>query len=473
MTTGCVPVATAVGFPLFVLPVRDQHPAEEAALLSTEDSIGMAATEEIGARVAHSGVPHPLPSLVDESVAGSRLGDGAHGCRSAGGDSRTGVDSGLRGSVNIAAGGVTAEMDPGSGAKCGMEVLGSAAQVSAAAMDSLKRKTERVLHISSVVPGREGERDGQREGERDHESTSTSESTSMSDGCGWSHALGYTNIDNNLADPQMCAIYAAEIYQNLQEGEGRHRPGVDFLERVQGDINASMRGILIDWLVEVAEEYKLVSDTLYLTCSYIDRFLAARTVSRTHLQLLGVACMLIAAKYEEIYAPQVDEFCYITDNTYSRDEVLEMERQVLGVLQFDLSAPTTKIFVRRYVKAAQVGLLAPCSQLEFLSNYLSELTLVDYACLRFLPSQLAAAAVFLAKLTLFPSCHPWDSTLQHYTGYSAFDLQPMVVALYDLQCNVRNCTLPAIRDKYRQTKFQSVALIPHPMGLPITLFESS
>jgi len=69
------------------------------------------------------------------------------------------------------------------------------------------------------------------------------------------------------------------------------------------------------------EEYKLVADTLYLTCSFIDRYLSSTMVARGRLQLLGVSCMLIASKYEEIYAPQVDEFCYITDNTYREGEV--------------------------------------------------------------------------------------------------------------------------------------------------------
>ena len=36
---------------------------------------------------------------------------------------------------------------------------------------------------------------------------------------------------------------------------------------------------------------------------------------------VGLGAMLVAAKYEEIYAPQISEFCFITDNTYSRQEV--------------------------------------------------------------------------------------------------------------------------------------------------------
>lgn len=51
-------------------------------------------------------------------------------------------------------------------------------------------------------------------------------------------------------------------------------------------------------------------------------------------------------KYEEICAPQVEEFCYITDNTYFKDEVLQMEATVLNFLKFELTAPTAKCFLR-------------------------------------------------------------------------------------------------------------------------------
>lgn len=79
----------------------------------------------------------------------------------------------------------------------------------------------------------------------------------------------------------------------------KRRPLPDYMEKVQKDISANMRGILVDWLVEVAEEYKLLPDTLYLSISYIDRFLSANVINRQKLQLLGVASMLIAS-----YAPK-------------------------------------------------------------------------------------------------------------------------------------------------------------------------
>lgn len=77
--------------------------------------------------------------------------------------------------------------------------------------------------------------------------------------------------------------------------EAKRRPTPEYIEKVQKDVSVNMRAILVDWLVEVAEEYKLLSDTLYLTISYIDKFLSTTTLNRQRLQLLGVSSMLIAA----------------------------------------------------------------------------------------------------------------------------------------------------------------------------------
>ncbi|GAA0182970.1 kinase activator [Lithospermum erythrorhizon] len=265
------------------------------------------------------------------------------------------------------------------------------------------------------------------------------------------------DIDADFMDPQMCATMACDIYNHLRASEAKKRPSNDFMERVQKDINASMRGILIDWLVEVAEEYRLVPDTLYLTVNYIDRYLSGNVMDRQRLQLLGVACMMIASKYEEICAPQVEEFCYITDNTYFKEEILQMETDVLNYLKFEMTAPTTKCFLRRFIRAAQ-GVNEPQSlQMECLTNYVAELSLLEYGMLRYTPSLIAASSIFLARYILCPSRRPWNSTLLHYTLYHPSDLRECVLALHCLTCGNPNSSLPAIREKYRQHKYKFVA----------------
>ncbi|VVA95909.1 unnamed protein product [Arabis nemorensis] len=300
-------------------------------------------------------------------------------------------------------------------------------------------------------------------------STSTAERSCVGGSSTVASSPKFIDIDSDEKDPLLCSLYAPEIYYNLRVAELKNRPFPDFMERTQKDITQTMRGILVDWLVEVSEEYTLVPDTLYLTVYLIDWFLHGNYMERQKLQLLGITCMLIASKYEEINAPRIEEFCFITDNTYTRDQVLEMESQVLKHFSFQIYTPTSKTFLRRFLRAAHASHLNPSLEMEFLANYLTELTLTDYQCLKFLPSVIAASAVFLAKWTLNQSSHPWNPTLEHYTTYKASDLKASVQALQDLQLNTKGCPLNSIRMKYRQEKFKSVAVFTSP-ELPDKLF---
>jgi hypothetical protein len=66
----------------------------------------------------------------------------------------------------------------------------------------------------------------------------------------------------------------------------------------QPHINERMRSILVDFLIEVHLNFKLVPETLYLTINLIDRYLQLKEVPRPKLQLVGVTSLLIASKYE-------------------------------------------------------------------------------------------------------------------------------------------------------------------------------
>lgn len=78
-------------------------------------------------------------------------------------------------------------------------------------------------------------------------------------------------------------------------------------------IQPRMRAILLDWLIEVCEVYRLHRETFYLAVDFIDRFLSvAPAVPKNRLQLIGVSCLFIGAKIEEIYPPKLQEFAYVT-----------------------------------------------------------------------------------------------------------------------------------------------------------------
>jgi cyclin-A len=120
-----------------------------------------------------------------------------------------------------------------------------------------------------------------------------------------------------------------------------------------------MRATLIDWLVEVAEEYKLVTETLYLTVAYLDRFMSVRRIDPPQLQLLGVTSMCLASKFEEIFPPPIERYSEITDNGCTVQDIVDAEVQMLGVLNFHLSVPTPKVRICRDI-CCGACLYSPC-----------------------------------------------------------------------------------------------------------------
>lgn len=99
------------------------------------------------------------------------------------------------------------------------------------------------------------------------------------------------------------------------------------------------------------------------------------------MQLVGIAALLIATKYEEIYPPTVKEFIYLTDDTFTRKEVLEMERKILFNIEFGITETSSLRFLERYSKIAKAD-----SVIFFLAQYLLELALLDSKMNQYLPS---------------------------------------------------------------------------------------
>jgi len=244
--------------------------------------------------------------------------------------------------------------------------------------------------------------------------------------------------------------YAADIYEYLREAEQCHRPRVSYMTK-QTDITASMRWILVDWLVEVAEEYSLHSETLYLAVSYIDRFLSHMSVKRDKLQLVGTTAMFIAAKYEEIYPPDVGQFAYITDNTYKVTQILRMEHLILKVLSFDMAVPTAHMFCNKFSRLIKAN-----EETTNLALFITELSMLDSdPFLRFVPSMIAASAVALANHT--QKRPAWPQHMVDFTGYSLKDLVECYVNLHRAFTRVHEPAQHAIRDKYKASKWCSVS----------------
>ncbi|WIA29322.1 hypothetical protein OEZ86_011827 [Tetradesmus obliquus] len=261
---------------------------------------------------------------------------------------------------------------------------------------------------------------------------------------------------NHLAEYE----YVNDVYAYFRRVEPKFRAPANYMEN-QPDINEKMRAILIDWLVEVHLKFKLMPESLFLTINLIDRYLAARQVTRKNLQLVGVTAMLVAAKYEEIWAPEVRDFVYISDKAYTRKQILDTEKDMLQALGYNLSLPTSYQFLARLLKAANVHYE---KNLALFVAYCAELCLVDHGMLRYGYSELAAGIMYVA-MRAFKKEEPYPYNLMrhaHHTRESVLHISKEVVRLVQV---AHTGNLQAVVKKYSTQKFCEAAMVQPPLEI--------
>lgn len=275
---------------------------------------------------------------------------------------------------------------------------------------------------------------------------------------------GVKDIDVDDQDnPQLCSEYALETYAYMKQLETRGAVPSNYLTGCP--TNEKMRSVLIDWLVEVQIQFRLLQETLFLSVNTIDRFMAAegKTIPRSKLQLVGVSAMFLVSKIEEIYAPSISDFVYITDNAYSESEIRQMELRIIRALSFDLCQPISLNFLRRYSKAGEVDVLQ-----HSLAKFALEVCLLDCGLVGVPGSLLAAASLCLSLLLLDSTTsrhNVWTKTLAFYSGYTqeaVLELLPKVAS--NLVNLMKSNKLPAIKNKFKSSKFLKIAQVEELSG---------
>ncbi|KAG6854408.1 hypothetical protein C0991_006950 [Blastosporella zonata] len=217
-------------------------------------------------------------------------------------------------------------------------------------------------------------------------------------------------------DPLMISEYVVDIFNYLKQIEITTMPNPNYMAS-QKELGWKMRGVLTDWLIQVHLRFRLLPETLFLCVNIIDRFLSARIVSLAKLQLVGVTCMFIAAKFEEIVAPSVTHFLMCADASYTESEILQAERYVLNTLDWNLSYPNPVHYLRRVSKADEYNV-----KVRTLAKYLLEIGCLEWRLIAAPPSLIAAASIWLARLAL--DMEVWTPNLAHYSSYPESALVP-------------------------------------------------
>jgi cyclin B len=196
-------------------------------------------------------------------------------------------------------------------------------------------------------------------------------------------------INDNIQIP---TEYIDTIYYNLliEEKEGiTPKPEYNYMKK-QTEINEQMRSILVDWIIDIHCKFGFTDETLFMTILSIDRYLSVRKISRSKLQLLGVAALMISCKHEEIDLPKADDFIYITDNAYTRNEIFKMENDILHLFKFCLLYPSPI----KFYEMLSINFKFSKKQF-FMGKYLMESFLIDIKNIKYKSSIISCACTYI------------------------------------------------------------------------------
>ena len=199
------------------------------------------------------------------------------------------------------------------------------------------------------------------------------------------------NFNNDQENIFFAGEYLEEIYLNLllEEKQATIKPQIGYMNN-QTEINEIMRAILIDWIIDIHLRFNLRQETLFMTIWLIDTYLSYAFVPRDKFQLLGITCLLISCKSHEIYYPQQNKLIEMTDNAYTKEEMLKMENEILKKLNFYIVCPNPIDFYNILSKMFNFE-----KKHYYLGNYFIESALVYYQILKYSSSVIASSCAYL------------------------------------------------------------------------------
>ena len=263
------------------------------------------------------------------------------------------------------------------------------------------------------------------------------------------------SLRNDKETTQFVVDYIQEIYSNLLIDETQKNPTkISGYMESQPEINAQMRSILIDWIIDVHLRFKFRPSTLFCTVRIIDAYLFLQPIQRCNFQLLGIASLLIACKHEEIYVPKLEDLIYVTDNAYKKEDLIKMEEKVLDHLHFDILIPSPLDYYEILSKY-----FAFRKKHYYLGRFFMESFLLDinYTC--YLPSVIACACCYIVmkyyKIDNYKRCYDKRLTSD---GASQEVIKNVAKEMCFFIDNLNKSELKGARNKFSLSHYEQVAL---------------
>lgn len=233
----------------------------------------------------------------------------------------------------------------------------------------------------------------------------------------------------------------ADLYNDMREREE------DYVSPQSFAPNASylpFRRYLVDWMSDVGEQCRLHNSTIHVSVLYLDKIFRTADIPRNQWQLLATACISVAAKYEEAeeHCPPIPDLLQLTRLSqagYTSLSFREGELEVLRRLGWQLRA-FPALHVSGYFLSKGVCFEDDLWQgrpiidkipkyIKKYTEFFCNLTLQDYSFQQYLPTKLAAAIIYAARVALQIE-QRWRPELVRLTGYEESEIADIFVHVW-------------------------------------------
>jgi hypothetical protein len=258
-------------------------------------------------------------------------------------------------------------------------------------------------------------------------------------------------IELDTKNPQNVEAYKKRITEYILKRDKSRRIDPEFISNHK-TLNENMRSKLVDWLVDVSFRFKLLDETLFAGIWIMDRYFAKEIeTKKSMLQLIGVACLMISSKMEEVYPPSLEDYLKVCDGAYSDVEILDMEAHILSILQFDISVTSSLILFRFFTKNLSIS-----KKSCFFGEYLLHSALLDMKSFKYSQNQLSAGAIFLVN-KMFKEGIKWEPELYELTKISESKVKVVAKELYKILKRVSVKDWGAVKRKFSRVEVLEVA----------------
>ena len=260
-----------------------------------------------------------------------------------------------------------------------------------------------------------------------------------------------------INNPQYCIEYSKEIFSFLKSNEKLNMPIYKNINLNKTEISEKSRKILIDWIISVHAKFNLLPNTLFLTINLIDRIIEKNVAYINSFQLLGTTALHIAAKYEEIYPPEINDYIFISNKAFSKEDVIEMENFILDKLNFDILCISPYLFLDRLYFISRENNI----DVYYLSSMFIEFSFLSIEIMKNKQSLIAASMFYLALKFIYPKKNKvWNNKLQIHTGYKEHKIKSVIkdfILFFKGNIRDKKNKINSLFIKYNHDKFGNVS----------------